>query len=815
METLWQDLWFGIRSLAKKPGFTAVAVLSLAIGIGANSAIFSVTNALLLRPLPYKDAERLAILWNRSPGLGVAQDWFSPAQYWDVKTQNHVFEQTAVTIGGSFNLTGTGNPEHVDGARVSSSLFPLLGANALHGRVFSAEEDTPGKAQSVILSYGFWQRRFSSDAGAVGKTLALNGTNFSIVGVMPPGFSLTKEVMLTVNAIERADVLLPLPMGENARTNRGNEDFNIFAKLKPGVTVAQAQADMDLLTARLRRDFPANYPPNSGLTFSVVPLLQEVVGEISRSLMILFGAVGFVLLIACANVANLLLARAAVRQKEIAIRAAMGASRLRLIRQMLTESTVLAGLGGAVGVLFAVWAVKAMRVFGPENIPRLDEISIDGRVLAFTCATALLTGILFGLVPALRTSKVDLNDVLKEGGRGTSGSRHQKTRKLLVVAEVALSLMLLVGAGLLIRSYRHIWNASPGFNPDNLLSLRLTLPAYKYGPPEAIGNFYRQSQEKVRALTGVESVSVSYSLPMSAVAFAWEPITVEGYVPKGGEASIISNTRIVGANYFRTMQIPLIRGRYFNEFDKKGSQEIAVVSESTAQRFWPNQDPIGKRLKRGNGENWLTVVGVINDAKQFSAEKEPPVTVYYPHEQYLSRNMFMLVRTKSDPAQLTAAVTREIQSLDSDLPVFDVKTMEGRLHESLARRRFSMLLLGVFAVIAVMLAAVGIYGVMAYSVNQRTHEIGIRLALGALPANIQTLVLRQSLTLVSVGIGLGLAGAFALTRAMASLLFGVSATDIVTFALTSLLLGGVAMLASYLPARRAAKVDPMIALRYE
>jgi predicted permease len=819
MQTLWQDLRSGARMLFKHPGFAAVAVLSLAIGIGANSASFSVTNALLLRPLPYKDADRLAILWSRSPGLNVPQDWFSPGQYLDVKTQNHVFEHVAVTIGGSFNLTGQGGPEHVDGARVSSSLFPLLGAQSMLGRVFSSEEDEPGKPPTVILSRGFWERRFGADQQVIGKTLVLNGNNFTIVGVMEPGFSLNKEVMPTVNAIQRADVLLPLPMSESARTNRANEDFNILAKLKPGVTVAQAQAEMDVIAERMKRDFPGNYPPTGGLTISVVPLVNQVVGDVRLALPVLFGAVGFVLLIACANVANLLLSRATLRQKEMAIRTAVGASRPRILRQLLTESVPLALAGGLAGLVVALLAVEGLRVFGSENVPRLSELSVDGRVLAFTGVVSLLTGVVFGLAPALRASRVDLSEMLKEGGRsasgGASGRSHHRTRKVLVVSEVALALVLLVGAGLLIRSYQHILDAHPGFDPRNVHSLRLSLPATKYSTPDSIISFYQRVSERIRALPGVESVGTTYSLPMSTVAFAWEPLTIEGYVPKTAQDLIISNVRIVSPGYFAAMRIPLVRGRYFDERDTRGAPETAIVDEALAERYWPNEDPIGKRLQRGKSGAWRTVVGVISDAKEYSSENEPPIAVYYPAEQVTARSMYLVVRTTPDPAQMTSAITKEIQTVDPEMPVYDVSTMDERLSDSLARRRFSMLLLGVFAVIALVLAAIGISGVMAYSVSQRTHEIGVRMALGARSRDVLGLVVGQGIRLALAGTGIGLLAAVGLTRLMTKLLFGVSAADPATFVGVTVVLMSVALAACYVPARRATKVDPMVALRYE
>jgi len=816
METVWYDLTYSVRTLFKNPGFTAVAILSLAIGIGANSAIFSVTNAILLRPLRYKDADRLVILWSRSPGLNVPQDWFSPGQYLDVKTQNTVFDETAISIGASFNLTGQGTPEHVDGARVSSSMFSLLGANSMLGRVLLPEEDQPGKAPTVVLDYGFWQRFFGGDHGVIGRTLTMNGNPFTIVGVMPAEFSLNKEVMPAVNGIQNADLLVPLPMSETARANRGNEDFNIFGRLRPGISIAQAQAEMDIIADQMKQQYPANYPPNGGLTISVVPLLHQVVGDISLALRVLFGAVGFVLLIACANVANLLLSRAAVRKKEFAIRAAVGASRVRLIRQLLTESMLLALAGGATGVGVAYLTIEGLRIFGPDNIPRLNEVGIDERVMAFTFAIALLTGIAFGVAPALRASRVDLNEVLKEGGRtGSSGRGGNRTRKLLVVSEVALSLLLLIGAGLLIRTYRHIWNAYPGFNSHNVLSLRLSLPSVTYPKPESIVPFFRRVTERLGAIPEVESVATTYSLPMSTVALAWEPIAIEGYVPNGAQELIISNVRIVSPDYFRTMRIPLLSGRYFDGHDTKGAPETVIVDEAMAERFWPNQDPIGKRLQRGGSGSWRTVVGVISDAKEYNSEKEPPIAVYYPFEQFAARNMFLVIRTVRDPAGMTDLITKEIQALDPELPVFDISTMDQRLRDSLSRRRFSMFLLGLFAIVASFLAAIGIYGVMAYSVNERTHEIGIRLALGAQPARVLQLVIGQALILTSFGIATGLAGAFVLTRVMSSLLYGVSATDGVTFVLTPLLLGSVALLASSIPARRAARVDPMIALRCE
>lgn len=813
-----EDVAFGWRMLRKHPAFTLVAVLSLALGIGANTAIFSVTNALLLRPLPYPEADQLAILWSRSPGLNVAQDWFSPAQYWDVKTQNRVFAETAIAIGASFNLTGQGGPEHVDGARVSSSFFTLFGPQPLLGRVLLPEEDETGKPTTVVLSYGFWQRRFGGDRSVIGRTLTLSGNNFTIVGVMPRSFSVNKEILPAVNGIQNVDLLLPFPMGEAARKNRDNEDFNIFAKLKPGVSMAEAQAEMDVIAGRMKQQYPEHYPPTGGLTVSVVSLLEQVVGDIGHALPVLLGAVGFVLLIACANVANLLLARAAVRQKEFAIRTAVGASRARLIGQLLTESVLLSLLGGLLGLVLAWLAVKSLAQFGPDNVPRLTEVAVDGRVLLFTALVSLLTGVLFGLVPAWRVSRVDLHDTLKDGGRSASvGSGHgqQRLRKLFVVAEVALALVLLIGAGLLIRSYQRILVAHPGYDPHNVLALRLSLPAAKYNTPETILAFFQRTMDRLRGVPGVEAVATTYSLPMSTVALAWEPITIEGYVPKSAQDLIISNVRIVSPDYFRTLGIPLAQGRLFDARDRKGEPETVIVDETLAARYWPNESPLGKRLARGKSGAWRTVVGVIRDAKQFSMEKEPPISVYYPAEQVIARNLYMVIRTQTDPAQMAPALIREIQTVDPEMPVFDVSSMDQRLSDALARRRFSMFMLSVFAVIALVLAAIGIYGVMAYAVSQRTHEIGVRVALGAQPRDVLGLVLRQGLSLALAGTTLGLIAAIGLTRLLAKLLFGVGAYDPLTFAGVAALLLLVSVLATWIPARRATRVDPMIALRCE
>ncbi|MCM3902639.1 MAG: ABC transporter permease [Pyrinomonadaceae bacterium] len=817
MEALWRDLGYGARVLLKNPRFTIVAILSLAIGIGATTAIFSVANALLLRPLPYQDADSLVILWNRSPGLNVAQDWFSPGQYLDIKAENKVFEHVAATIDSSFNLTGQGSsrsPERVEGARVSSSLFPLLGAQPMMGRVFTPDEDDQGKPTTAILSYGFWQRHFAGDTQVVGKTLSLNSNSVEIVGVMRPDFTLNKEVMPTVNKISNAEMLLSLPMGEGKRTTRTNEDYNIFGRLKPGVTVAQAQADVDRIVNGMKQQYPQNYPPGSGFMISVVPLLQQVVGEVRRPLLILLGAVGFVLLIACANVANLQLARAAVRQKEIAVRAAVGAVRLRIVRQLLTESVLLSLMGGLLGLLLAIVGIRVLQMFGPDTLPRLREIGVDGRMLAFTFFISLATGILFGLAPAVRASRVDLNGVLKDGRRSSATSGHHRIRNLFVVVEVTLSLVLLIGAGLLIRSYQHIQNANPGFNAHNVLSFRLSLPSSKYKGP-AVTDFYRQLGERIKALPGVQSVGTSYSLPMSSVALAWGPITIEGYVPKNSADFIMSNERFVSPGYFAAMGVPLVKGRLFDARDVKGAQETVIVNESLAQRFWPNEDAIGKRLERGDKEPWRTVVGVVRDRKEFSTDNEPPISIYHPHEQFPIGTMFVVVRTGSNPEQMSPTISKEILALDPELPAFEFKTMEQRLAVSLAPRRFSTFLLSVFAVTALILAAIGIYGVLDYSVSQRTQEIGIRMALGAQPGKIAVLVIRQSIVLVIVGTVIGLAGAFALTRVMSSLLYGVSATDLRTFVVPPLVLGCIALVASYFPARRAARVDPTVALRSE
>ena len=822
MNTSARDLAYAVRMLAKSPGFTLAAILSLAIGIGANTSIFSIINALLLRPLPYRDADRLVILWNRSPGLNITEDWFSTAQYFDIKTGHHGFEQVAIAIGGNYNLTSKGEPERVGTIRVSSNLLPMLGQVAAVGRIFAPNEDSPGRPATAVLSYGMWLRHFGADPKMIGKSVTLNGVPYEVVGIMPRAFSLPREVLPTLDGAEQADILLPLPMPLGAAQNRDHEDYNIMGKLRPGVSIAQAQAEMDTITARLRHDYPQTYPPNGGLTFGVVPLLEQVVGDARPTLFVLLGAVGFVLVIACANVANLLLARAVARQKEIAIRTALGASRLRIVRQVLTESMLLSLSGGACGVLLAFWSLHWIHVFGPKSVPRVNDIGIDRVALVFTFVLSVFSGAVFGLVPALRVSRFDLHATLKDSNRGTAGAsavwgRGHNMRRMLVISELALCVMLLIGAGLLIRSFVYLENVSPGFNPNQLLTLELTMSGPKYDDPKAVGAAYRQLWSRLESLPGVTASGAVTSLPLSQM-FAWGPITVEGRVPPPGENFINADQRVVGGHYFEAMEIPLRSGRFFNEHDTPASPKVVVIDEYMAQQLWPNQDPIGRRIHYGgitDKDPWETVVGVVGRVKQYTLDSDSRIALYLPQTQYPTRAMNIVLRSAADPAALARAVKQQIHELDSDLPLYNVRTMNQRLDESLAQRRFAMLLLTLFASVALALAVIGTYGVMSYLVNQGTREIGIRIAMGATHRAIERLIVWKGLALALCGVAIGTTGAFAVSRLMRSLLFGVTPFDPFTFVAISLLLTLVALLASYIPARRVAQIDPIVALRDE
>ena len=806
---LGQDLRYGLRMLARSPGFTIVAVLALALGIGANSAIFSVVNTVLLQPLPYKNPDALMMVWEDATHLGFPDNTPSPANFIDWRDQNTVFEGMAAMAQASFNLTGAGEPERFDGRKVSANLFNLLGVAPALGRNFLPEEDKPG-SRVVILGHGMWQRRFGGDPSVIGRALNLNGESYTVVGVMPPGIDLPSMENW------HDQLWVPIAFSSEEAASRGNHYLEVIARLKPGVTQKQAQAEMTTIAKRLEQQYPAQ---NTRIGIKVKPLHEQMVGNIKSALLILLGAVGFVLLIACANVANLLLARAAVRQKEIALRLALGASRSRLTRQFLTESVLLAGLGGGFGLLLSVVGLNLLKKFIPESISQAHAIGIDGKVLLFTVLVSLVTGVIFGLAPASQASNFNLNDTLKEGGRDSGASaRGNRIRSLLVISEVAVSFLLLIGAGLLINSFMHLRKLDPGFRADHLLTMKVALPETKYPDKEHRAPFFRELIRRVQTLPGVQSVAVASNLPLTYNGDSM-PIGVEGRPDPPPDQSPDVVLRVISPGYFSTMGIPLVAGRDISEQDRPESNKVVVISEKTAQYFWPGQDPIGKRLKPGSTTSdspWREVIGIVKDVRQNDFVAPPKMQMYMAHEQVGSfAANAVVVRTAVDPLSLGTAVRKIVWEIDKDQPVSDIRSMEEIVSSAVARQRFSTMLLGIFAAVALVLAAVGIYGVMSYSVAQRTREIGIRMALGAQRSDVLKMTVKQGLKLVVTGVVIGVAAAFVLTRVMASLLFGVSATDPTTFATISFVLIGVAALASYIPALRATKVDPMIALRYQ
>ncbi|MGB2591203.1 MAG: ABC transporter permease [Candidatus Acidiferrum sp.] len=813
MHVFLQDLRYALRMLRKNLMLTVVIVASLAIGIGANSAIFSVVDALLLRPLPYPHADRLAAVWLHSPAIGIFRDWPSPGEYIDLQNENHSFDQMALAQSRTFILRGRQQPEQLNGALVQSSLLEMLGAKPLLGRLLLPEEDKPGKARVVILTENVWRRLFDADPGIVGKTIVLNGNPAIVAGVLQHSFQLNAEVMPSEVPMDKMDLFLPLPLDAGAEKNRGDENYNVMVRLKPGVSLKQAQADIDVIASRIREK------DKRGASFGmhVVGLQEQVVGDVRRALLVLLGAVGLVLLIACANVANLLLTRAAGREKEVAIRTALGAGWDRLARQLLTESVLLGLLGGAAGLAVAQMSLDVVRAINPGNIPRLEDISVNGAVLVFTFGVALATGVLFGVAPLWHALKVDLNTSLKAGGRSGQSDgglhvRRHSLRGLLVVSELTVSLMLLIGAGLLIRSFVRLQSVPPGFTTDHVLTMEVAAVGPKYGEDKSVVNFYNEIESRVAHLPGVVAEGAVSALPLTGEV-GWGQIHVEGYTPPPGQ-ELQADIRVASKDYFRTMEIPLRKGRFFNEDDTADKPQVVIIDEKFAQRFWSGSDPIGKHLWF-DPKKPITIVGVVGVVKQYGLETEGKIAFYLAEDQNPGNRMFLAVRTSTEAAGLSSAVAGEIHAVDPDVVVYGVRTMQERLYDSLARQRFSSMMLGAFAVFALLLAAVGLYGVMSHLVSQSTHDLGVLVALGARPANIVKLVVRQGMELAGVGILAGLAGAFALTRVMTSLLFGVSTMDAVTFGSVPLLLAAVAIAATAIPAWRATRVDPMVALREE
>ncbi len=801
---LLQDLRYGVRAMRRTPGFTAVAVIALALGIGANTAVFSVVNAVLLRPLGYRDPGRLVTI------LHDGSDPVSVANYIDWRDQSRSFEAMGAADYWSPNLTGTDSPEHLRGLKVTQNLMPMLGVEPMLGRLFAPGEDQAGSEYEVILSYGLWQRRFSGDRSVLGKPITLNGKAYTVIGVMPATFHFAPFWAT------HAELWVPNAFGSRIH-NRGGNSLRIFARLKPGVTLAQARAEVAGITARLERQYPG-----TNRDVAVTPLKENVVGKVQTPLLVLLGAVGFVLLIACANVAHMLLARASARHKEIAVRSALGAGRARMVRQFLTENLLLAAAGGALGLLISVWGTRALTALSPANLPRVESVGIDARAALFLLAVTLATGLAFGLAPALRSSSVNLAAALKEGSRGTSDGSRSRLRSALVASEFALALMLLTGAGLMIRSFVALRSADPGFNPHHVLSMVVSVAGSKEADPGRREIFYRQVLDRVRALPGVEAAGGINHLPLAGDLWGW-PFTIEGRPkPRPGE-SPGAIYRIIMPGYLETMRLPLIRGRDISARDDTSAPGVVLINERAAARYWPGEDAIGKRITFDD-HTWLTVTGIVKNAKQGDWTSPIYPEVYLAalqnhafltdpaaHFAYLT----LVVRTAGDPAALAPAVKQTVWSFDRNLPVSEVLTMDGVVADATAEPRFEMLLLGIFAGIALVLAAVGIYGVMSYSVTRRTQEIGIRLSLGASQADVLRMVVRQGMTLALAGAAAGVAGALLLSRLMAGMLYGVRPADPLTYVGVATLLGLVALVATYVPARRATRVDPMTALRYE
>jgi putative ABC transport system permease protein len=809
METLFQNLRYTIRTLRKSPGFTAVAVLTLALGIGANTAIFSVVNAVLLRPLPYKDDSRLVVILNKG------RNPVAPANFIDWRSQSRSFSHMGAAEYWTPNLTGTDNPEKLWALHITPDIFPMLGVQPLLGRVFLPEEEEAGKEHEVVLSYPLWQSRYAGDPGVVGRSVKLSGETYSVVGVMPRDFKFAPFWAT------KAQLWAPLALGSRV-TDRDGSSLRVFARLKPGVTLEQAQAEMSGITSRLEREFP-----DTNQDMQVVSLREKVVGNIRPALLVLLGAVGFVLLIACANVSHMLLVRAAARREEIALRTALGAGRWDMFRQFLTESVALAFMGGCAGLLLAVWGVRVLLALSPDGIPRVETVDVDGYVLLFALGISLLTGLAFGIAPAWKATAVNLSDVLKEGERGSSEGLHRnRLRGLLIGSEFALAVVLLAGAGLMVRTFLALQHVDPGFDPQGVLSMVVGVAGTEQAAAGHTGNFYREVLQKVSAVPGVESASGINHLPLAGDEWGFS-FHIEGRPPERPGEDLVATYRVVFPGYFQTMRIPILRGRDVTDADNLRSPGVIVINEYLARRYWPGEDAIGKRITfddPAKNPSWLTVVGVAKNTARSNWVSPPEEEVFLPYLQnraYLDTPsppfayLTLVVRASRDPAALAPDIREAIRSLDKNIPISEIQTMNQVVAEANGQSRFYMVLLGAFAVVALVLAGVGIYGVMSYSVSRRTHEIGIRMALGAQSRDVLKLVVFQGIFQALAGVAVGLAGALALSHLMAGLLYGTRPTDPVTFVAAVLVLGGVAVAASYIPARRASKVDPMVALRYE